>query len=121
MSNIRPTMPIVAAVVAMNSCEYDVILPDEVITELMSLSTVTIPFVSVNDVVNERSDTADHVAESVSDGIVDEVQECDAVVNADDCGNECELTEEYVSEMNKLISEQKNDESLKLCLSLIHI
>ena len=38
MSNIRPTMPIVAAVVAWNSCEYDVILPDEVVTELMSLS-----------------------------------------------------------------------------------
>ena len=41
---------------------------------------MSIPFVSVNDVVDERSDTANHVAESVSDGIVDEVQECDAVV-----------------------------------------
>ena len=51
----------------------------------------------------------------VSDGIVGEVQESDAVVNADDCGNDGELTDEYVSEMNKLISEQKNDESLKLC------
>jgi len=108
MSNIRPTMPIVAAVVALNSCEYDVILLDEVVTELMSLSTVSIPFVSVNDVVDERSDTANHVAESVSDGIVGEVQGCDAVVNVDDCGNDGELTDDYVSEMNKLISKQKN-------------
>ena len=89
-------MPIVAAVVAMNSCEYDVILPDEVVTELMSLSTVSIPFVSINAVADERSDTANHVA----DGIVNEVQECDAVVNADDCGNDGESADEYVTETN---------------------
>ena len=28
-------------------------------------------------------------------------------MNADDCGNDGELTDEYVSEINKLISEQK--------------
>jgi len=43
----------------------------------------------------------------VSDGIVDEVQESDSVVNVDDCGNDGELIDEYryVSEMNKLISQ----------------
>jgi len=47
MSNIRSEMPIVAAVVAMNSCDYFVILPDEMVTELMSLSVVSTARVSV--------------------------------------------------------------------------
>jgi len=112
MNNIRSEMPIVAAVVAMNISDYDVILPDEVVTELMSLSVLPTPPVSVKGVVG---DTGDHVAESVSVGTVDEVQESDSVVNAGNCDDNDESTDECVSEMNKLISEQKDDESLKLC------
>jgi len=103
MSNIRLEMPLVAAVVAINSCDYNVILRDEVVTELMSLC----PSVSINGVVNERPGTNNHNVEIVSVGTVDEIQESDSVANADDCGNGGESTHECVIESNKLISNRK--------------
>ena len=51
----------------------------------------------------------------MSVGAVDKLQESDSLINADKCDNDGESTDECVGEMNKLISERNDDESLKLC------
>jgi len=108
--NITSDLPVVCAVVDINATNYDLIFPSDVVDELNELPVISVlkPSVSVLTVDTESNVSSD-VQDDVKDG---QYTNCD-VMNVDqltDDVNDCDV--------NKLIEEQKSDETLFHCWAM---
>ena len=104
--NITPELPIVCAVVDLNSTEYCLILPSNVVKELQQLPVITTPVVAAT------------VSNSNSSPDITNVSLSTDVVNADSSVNEIEsvtIESDELSDVQKLINEQQQDHSLSQC------
>ena len=108
--NITSDLPVVCAVVDINATNYDLIFPSDVVDELNELPVISVlkPSVSVLTV-----DTESNVSSDVQDDVKDGQYTNGDVINVDqltDDVNDCDV--------NKLIEEQKSDETLFHCWAM---
>jgi len=106
-------LPIVCGVIDLDGKDYDMILPPDVINELQAF-----PVVSVSVVDCKTAGDSVNVSDAVvNDGIMDEsvVITSDEVTNAETCDSSVQDEGLMSGDADKMIDEQRQDETLSNC------